>query len=197
MKALKIIGVLILLLVITFYIIVSGSPAEGQIEDSIVINAPVEVVYEEVINIKKLDAWSPWYNLDPDAYTYEGPAEGVGATSKWDSENSELRKGSITIVEATPNQGIKTDMVFDGIDGKFNSWVHLESQGDQTKVTWGYSYSGLGTFWRFIFGLGDTEAEMRPKFEKGLADLKAIAEAKPIPEPEAIEISPDSTEVTE
>ena len=194
MKVLKIVGgivlVLIVVIAIIFYSVVSGQPPEGGLEDSIVINAPVELVYEEVVNIKKLDAWSPWHNLDPDAFTYEGPEEGVGAISKWNSELQDLGKGSLTITEAIPNQSLKTKMVFDGMSGDFASSIKLEETDGQTKVTWGYTFQNLDNVGRFFVGLMDMETEMRPMFVQGLNDLKNIVEAKPIPEPE-----PDSAEI--
>ena len=204
MKALKIIGGiivgLVVLLVIVFYAVVSGQPPEGGLEDSIVINAPAELVYEEVVNIKKLDAWSPWHNMDPDAFSYEGPEEGVGATSKWDSELQDLSKGSVTITEAIPNQGIKTKMTFEGMTGDFASSIKLEETDGQTKVTWGYTFENLDNVGRFFVGLMDMDTDMRPMFVEGLNDLKTIVEAKPIPEPvvlEEVEMDSDSTEMAE
>ncbi len=183
MKALKIIaGIvvgLILIIAVVFFVVVSGQPAHGGLEDSIVINAPAELVYEEVINIKKLDAWSPWHNLDPESFTYEGPEEGIGATSKWNSVLQDLGTGSLTIVEAIPNQGIKTKMDFGGMAGDFSSTVDLEPQGEQTKVTWGYTFENMDALGRFFVGLMDIEKEMRPMFQQGLNDLKNIVEAKP------------------
>lgn len=187
MKILKIILIVIAILVVAGLGIAMMQPAEGSIESSIVINASPESIYEEAVNIKKLDAWSPWYKIEPSAYSYEGPEEGVGATSKWDSENPDLRKGSITIIEVIPNELVKTEMKFDGMDANFGSWVKIEQDGDSSKVTWGYNYSDLGLFWRFLFGLGDMNAEMLPKFEQGLNDLKQIVESKPTPEPEIME----------
>ncbi len=197
MKILKIIIVVVVVLVVGALAFAMMQPSEGKLESSIMINATPESIYEEVVNIKKLDAWSPWYKIEPAAYYYEGPEEGVGATSKWDSENPELRKGSITIIEAVPNKSIKTEMKFEGMDANFGSWVSIEPMGDQSKVTWGYTFGNLSLMWRFIFGLGDMNEEMMPKFEQGLADLKQTVEAKPVAEPEMMEegMESDSTMV--
>lgn len=198
MKILKIVGGIFIILIIAIaigaYSIISGQPAEGGLEDSIVINAPAELVYEEMINIKKLDAWSPWYNLDPEAYSYEGPEEGVGAKSIWNSELQELGTGSLTIVEAVPNKSLKTKMVFGGMAGDFSSHISLEDTGGQTKVVWGYTFENLDNQGRLVVGLMDIEANLRPMFVQGLGDLKAIVEAKPLPQPETIEAVSDSVE---
>lgn len=196
MKVLKIVGAIVVIAIIAFFAMASSADSEGSIESSIVIDAPPEMVYEECIDIKKMDAWSPWHNIEPDAFTYEGPASGVGAKSVWASENPELGNGSLTIIEAVPNESIKTDMVFEGFNGQFNSWVKLEPQDDnKTKVIWGYNYSDLDLMGRFFMSIMDINEEMTPKFEEGLADLKEIVEAKLTPEPEMSEemMESDST----
>ncbi len=196
MKVLKIIGAIVLIAIIAFLAMAWSADAEGSIESSIVIDASPEMVYEECIDIKKMDAWSPWHNIEPGAFTYEGPSSGVGAKSVWSSDNPELGNGSLTIIEAEPNESIKTDMVFEGFNGQFNSWIVLAPQGEnQTKVVWGYNYSDLDLMGRFFMSIMDINEEMTPKFEEGLADLKEIVESKPMPEPKMSEemMESDST----
>lgn len=196
MKILKIIGAIVVIAIIAFVAMALSASPEGSIESSIVIDAPPEMVYEECVDIKKMDAWSPWHNLEPSAFTYEGPASGVGARSVWSSENPELGNGSLEIVEAVPNKSLKTKMVFEGFNGQFYSWVKLEPQGEnKTEVVWGYNYSDLDLIGRFFMSIMDINEEMTPKFEEGLADLKEIVESKPTPEPEMSEemMESDST----
>ena len=198
MKILKIIGAIVALLVIVFFVMSLTSSPEGSLESSITIKAPPEVVYEECVNIKKLDAWSPWHNIEPEAFSYEGPEEGVGAKSIWNSENPDLGVGSLTIVEAVTNEMIKTDMVFEGFNGDFGSWIKLEPNDEGTKVYWGYDYSNLDLIGRFFMSIMDINEEMLPKFDEGLNDLKGIVESKPVPEPVMDEMAEsDSTVVSE
>ncbi len=196
MKILKIIGAIVMIAIIAFVAMALSASPEGSIESSIVIDAPPEMVYEECVDIKKMDAWSPWHNLEPSAFTYEGPASGVGARSVWSSENPELGNGSLEIIEAVPNKSLKTKMVFEGFNGQFYSWVKLEPQDEnKTEVVWGYNYSDLDLIGRFFMSIMDINEEMTPKFEEGLADLKEIVESKPTPEPEMSEemMESDST----
>ncbi|TRX49214.1 SRPBCC family protein [Fulvivirga sp. M361] len=200
MKVLKVIGIILAVVVVifaaTFFIVSSGQPAEGNLESSIVISASPETIYEEAVNIKKLDAWSPWYAMDPGAYTYEGPEEGVGATSKWSSENPELGIGSLKIIEAVENKSIKTQMKFEGFNGNFSSYLNLEPAENGTKVVWGYNYKDIDQVGRFFMGLMDVNEEMMPMFEKGLSDLKQIAEAKPVPTAEVMEPVTEASDST-
>lgn len=187
MKALKIIGIILVLVIGIALVMAIMQPTEGSLESSIMIDASPEMIYEEAVNIKKMDVWSPWYNIEPSAFSYEGPEEGVGATSKWVSENPDLGIGSLTIIEAVPNKSIKTKMVFEGFNGTFNSRLNLTAEGESTKVVWGYDYSELDIVARFFMSLMDINEQMTPMFEEGLVDLKEIVESKPMPEPEIIE----------
>ena len=195
MKILKIIGIILLVIIVGCLGMAIMQSDHGSINSSISINASPESVYEECVNIKKMDAWSPWHAIEPSAFSYEGPEEGVGATSKWNSENPELGIGSLKIIEVTPNEYLKSDMKFEGFDGTFNSWVKIEEEGEGSKVTWGYDYSDIGLMGRFFMSLMDVNEEMLPKFDQGLADLKKIVESKPTPEPEVMEegMASDST----
>jgi len=186
MKVLKVIGIIVGILLIAFLALSLTSSPEGSLESSIIIEAPPAAVYEECVNIKKMDAWSPWYNLDPASFSYEGPEEGVGAKSNWDSEHQELGQGSVTIVEAEENRLIRTKMAFGDFAGDFGSWVKLEPVDEGTKVIWGYDYSNLDLVGRFFMSIMDINEEMMPKFDEGLADLKATVEAKPVEQPDAL-----------
>lgn len=202
MKILKYVGIVIVVLIAAFVIMALMQPDHGSVSSSIKINAAPESVYAECVNIKKMDAWSPWHAIEPSAFSYEGPEEGVGATSKWNSENPDLGIGSLQIVEVRENEYIKSEMKFEGFNGTFNSWVKIEEDGDGSNVTWGYDYSEIDLIGRFFMSLMDINEEMMPKFEKGLSDLKQIVESKPAPQPEVMEegIASDSTmteEVTE
>ncbi|HNP18081.1 MAG TPA: SRPBCC family protein [Fulvivirga sp.] len=197
MKILKIIIVVVVVLVLGALAFAMMQPAEGSLQSSIVINASPASVYEECVDIKKLDAWSPWYNIEPAAFSYEGPVKGIGATSMWDSEKEELGKGSLKIIEAVPNEFIRTEMKFESFPGKFSSWIKLSPEGEGTKVVWGYDYSEINIIGRFFMGMMDINTTMLPMFEQGLADLKQIVEAKPVAEPEMMEeaMESDSTMV--
>ena len=88
-------------------------------------------------------------------------------------------------------------MKFESFPGKFSSWIKLSSEGEGTKVVWGYDYSEINIIGRFFMGMMDINTTMLPMFDQGLADLKQIVEAKPAAEPEMMEeaMESDSTMV--
>ena len=58
--------------------IASCSPTEYSVTRDIEIDAPANLVFEQVNNHKLRDAWSPWERMDPDMQkSYEGPEAGV------------------------------------------------------------------------------------------------------------------------
>src|SRR5689334_697501 len=84
-------------LAVVFVVIVSMRPDDFRVTRSATIPAPLAVVFENVNNLHKWEAWSPWAKMDPSAKTrYEGPPAGVGATFHWDG-NNQVGAGSMTI----------------------------------------------------------------------------------------------------
>jgi len=78
------------LIVVVFVIIVALQPAEFHVTRSAAVAAPAELVFAQVNELKKWEAWSPWVKIDPAMkQTYEGPASGTGpapggpATTRW------------------------------------------------------------------------------------------------------------------
>ncbi|MGZ8847547.1 MAG: polyketide cyclase, partial [Pyrinomonadaceae bacterium] len=57
--------VLIIVLIAVFLVMVMLQPSQYQIERSATINAPAPVVFAQVNDFHKWNAWSPWANLDP------------------------------------------------------------------------------------------------------------------------------------
>jgi effector-binding domain-containing protein len=177
MKALKIIG--IILLVIILIIVGYGMTLSGEahLERSIVINAPVEKVFKEVNSFNTITAWSPWTKLDPEMTTeYSGAAAGVGAKYSWASEVQEVGVGSQEILESRKNEYVKNKMDF-GIDGDFYAEFILEPVEAGTNVTWSYSGKVESLFWKLLL-LG-VEGQLGPMYEEGLVNLKAFVEGLP------------------
>ena len=86
-----------------FAVVVSLRPSEFHVERSASISAPPAVVFEQVNDLHKWQAWSPWAKMDPAAkVSYEGPTAGTGAVFHWDG-NKDVGAGSMTIVDSRPN----------------------------------------------------------------------------------------------
>lgn len=166
-------GVLIALLVV----VVATRPAAFRIERSTQIDAPADVVFAQVNDFKRWDAWSPWAKLDPSmTTTIDGAAQGVGATYAW-SGNSQVGEGRMTITESRPNEKIGVRLQFiKPWQATNTATFRFDSLGQATKVTW--VMEGTNNFIGKAVGLFmDMDAMIGKEFDKGLAQMKSVSEA--------------------
>ena len=164
--------------VVLFLIFVATRPADFCVARSTTIAAPSAVVFTHVNNLHKWDAWSPWAKLDPNAkQTFEGPPEGKGAAFAW-AGNNKVGEGRMEIVESQTNMFIKFRLDFLK-PMKATNYAEFEFKpaGAQTAVTW--SMTGKNNFMGKAFSVFvNCDKMIGSQFEKGLADLKTIAEAE-------------------
>ena len=166
-------------LIVVFVIVVAMQPAEFRVSRSATFAATPAAVFAQVNDLHKWDAWSPWAKLDPNAKnSFEGPAAGVGAAMTW-SGNNEVGEGRMTITESRPDELVRFRLDFmKPMSGTSTAEFTFKPDGGTTVVTWtmsgtnGFIGKAVGLFMNCDKMLGDY-------FEKGLASMKAIAEAKP------------------
>src|SRR6266508_3613709 len=92
--------IIVVVIVVVFVCIVALQPSHYHIERSATINAPASVVFGQVNDFHKWEAWSPWAKIDPAMkQSYEGAPAGAGAIYSW-SGNSQVGEGRMTIVES-------------------------------------------------------------------------------------------------
>ncbi len=163
-------------LIVVLCLVAFALPREVHVERSIEIDAPPEVVYPLIANLKTFHEWSPWADKDPNAkYEWEGPAEGVGAKMSWEG-NSDVGVGTQEITAAVQNESVTTALDF-GDQGQATANFILEKTEKGTKVTWGFDgdmgNNPIGR-WMGLF----LEDMLGPDYEKGLSNLKGMAEKK-------------------
>ncbi|MEP2025223.1 MAG: SRPBCC family protein [Reichenbachiella sp.] len=175
--------VLLVLAILVGLILVIGLviPSNVTLERSTVINAEPSSIYEEVANLKKTNKWSPWDQIDPDGttYTFSGPDSGVGSKKEWESTHDEVGTGSQEVVEAIPNQKVRTELYFGGFDEPSYADFTLEESDGGTQVTWTFEGDmGSNPLYK-LMGLM-MESMLGPTYEEGLANLKSRVESKPV-----------------
>jgi effector-binding domain-containing protein len=177
MKALKIIGIILLVLVGLFLIVAAFLPSKMHIEESVVINKPASLIFKQINSFENFVKWSPFQEMDPEMVnTFEGPKMGVGAKNIWKSKKS--GDGSMTILESVPYSKVTSSLDI-GMEGATNYFEFIEEQGG-TKVTWGVDFPKLSYPGERYGGLM-MPGMMKPIFTKGLENLKKLAEAMPDP----------------
>lgn len=166
------------LLFLGLLIFILTRPNEFRVVRDIFIKAPPEVAFQHVNNLKTWDSWSPWAKLDPNMkMTYGQKHEGPGATYQW-TGNNKVGEGKLSILDARSPDSVKMKLEFirpfkcqNDVDFTF------ERQGDGTKVIWGMD--GKNNFMSKAMCLFMNMDKMVGKdFEKGLASLKSLSEAK-------------------
>src|SRR5881227_3764315 len=94
--------VVIGLMVVIFCVVVALQPSHYHIERAATVNAPAAIVFNQVNDFHKWDAWSPWAKLDSNMkQSYEGPPAGSGAMYSWIG-NSQVGEGRMTITDSKP-----------------------------------------------------------------------------------------------
>lgn len=122
-------------------------------------------------------AWSPWEDVDAEmTRTYAGPDAGVGAHYAW-SGNRKAGRGSMEILSSTPTE-IGVRLAFEKPFKATNHvlFTFLPDGTGATEVTWrmtGEQKGAMALFGTFV----SMDKLVGKDFEKGLARLKAVAEA--------------------
>ena len=174
---LKIILIAIPTIIVVFFITVAMQPSIYRVTRSLPIAAPPDAVFPHMNELKKWEDWNPWGKADPNMkLTYGGPPSGVGANYSW-AGNREVGKGRATITESRPSESVKYKMeFFKPMSGSSEMEFTFKPQGNQTEVT--MTATGEKNFMAKAFCLFVSMDKMiGGKFEKALADLKAIAES--------------------
>lgn len=178
MRVLKTIFIIVLALVALLLIRGLFGAKTFRIERSTVIAAPAEAVFPKIASLKTMYDWSPWKEKDPNAKTtMEGTDGAVGSSMSWEG-NKDVGSGKQEVTELVPNKSMRMALHFiKPWEANNTATFDLAPAGDSTKVTWGLEGEN-GFMMRVMSVFMDMDKMVGPDFEKGLANLKAMAEAE-------------------
>jgi uncharacterized protein YndB with AHSA1/START domain len=157
--------------------VVALLPSDFRIVRSATISAPAAVLFSQVNDFHKWETWSPWAKMDPAAKSsFDGAPSGVGAIFGW-AGNNKVGEGRMTLTESRPNDLIRIKLEFvRPFAGTSTAVFTFRPEGNQTVVTW--AMEGKNSFVARAFCLFVSQDKMiGGEFEKGLAQMKAVAEA--------------------
>lgn len=166
-------------IVAVLVIVTLMQPEDFKVTRSATMKASPQVVFDQVNNYRKWDAWSPWSKLDPNSkVTFTGPESGVGATFAWVG-NSEVGEGRQTIVESRSPELIRIKLeFFKPMEAINDTEFTFKPEGEGTLVTW--TMSGKNNFiGKAISLVMDCDKMVGGYFETGLTNMKGIVEAVP------------------
>ncbi len=168
--------ILILIVLVAALFFVSKQPDEFCTTRSIKIAAPAPVIFPYINDLKRFNQWNPWAKMDPNStVTFEGADQGDGAKMSWKGNNA-VGQGAMTNIETRTNELIRFKMDFlKPMKATNFAEFSLKSEGDFTVVSW--SMKGKNNFISKLFHLlVNCDKMVGTQFEKGLADLKLLAE---------------------
>jgi hypothetical protein len=163
-------------IVALFVGVVALQPPSFRVARTIVIATPPSTVFAQVNDFHNWEAWNPWGKIDPAMkQTYEGAPAGVGAVYSWVG-NGNVGAGRMTITESRSTELIRIKLEFLKPFAATNTAEFtMNPEGEKTALTW--SMTGACNFMAKAFHLFlNMDKMIGGQFEKGLADVKAIAE---------------------
>ena len=171
MKILKYLLFLILLIFIGSAIYFGTKESSYEIKDALIIQAPTQVVFDKVNNLKSWEQWKTWINEDPNInFNYAEQTSGEGASFSWDGKES----GSITTTKVIPNKEIEQELTGRTSRGEVKSkiyWKFDEIDGN-TDVTWTMKgdHSLIDKIYYSISG-ADFNTDMHKRKKSALDDI--------------------------
>jgi hypothetical protein len=162
---------------IIFFVVIAGRPDEFIVSRSGKFFAPPAIIFAQVNDFHKWEAWSPWAKMDPNCKnTFSGAPAGKDAGFAWDG-NKKVGAGRMTILESRSSDLIRIKLEFlKPFKANNTAEFTFKPEGNQTVVTW--SMSGKNNFFFKAFGVFmDCDKMIGKDFGKGLAAMKSVAEA--------------------
>ena len=168
-------------MIAVFLIVAAFQPKDFRVERSGIISAPPPKVFSQVNDLHRFQGWNPWGKIDPAMKTsFEGPPAGTGASYFW-SGNSEVGEGRMTIVESRPSERVRMKLEFlKPFAATHTADFTLAPKGNGTTITWAM-YGEKNYMAKIMCLVMSMDKMVGPDFERGLANLKALAEKDEAP----------------
>ncbi|KWT64210.1 hypothetical protein APY04_3474 [Hyphomicrobium sulfonivorans] len=162
--------------VATALLIAARRPDEFYAARSMAIAAPASHLHGLISNLQQMNRWNP-YALSETRGTghYSGPDAGPGATYHFAGNNG---TGALSVTDSAPDKiGMRLRMTKPmSVDNRVEFTLRPAPADNVTEVTW--AMSGKQSLVGKIFSLFvDCDRMLARDFDRGLTDLKAIAEA--------------------
>ena len=166
----------LVVVIATFLVYAAMRPGAYHVERSATMGAPPDVVLGVVGDFRRFGEWSPWEKIDPAMKrTVEGPPSTVGSSYAWVG-NKDAGEGRMSITEVQPDHiGMKWEFIKPW-EATCSAAITAVPEGDGSRVTW--SMDGTNNYLSKMMSVFVSMDRMIGKdFEKGLAQLKPVAEA--------------------
>jgi len=163
--------------IVLLLLAITTRPSTFHIERAITIAAPPESAFAQVNDFHAWGAWSPWEKIDPQMKrTFAGAPSGTGAIHAW-NDNREIGEGRMTIVTSDEPSRVAIKLeFFEPFAATNDATFTFAPAPHGTKVTW--AMDGRNNFMgKAISLVMNMDRMIGGNFERGLADLKTVAES--------------------
>lgn len=173
---LKTILIVVVVLVAAVLIYAVTKPDQFRIQRTASISAPAEKIFPLINDFHTWSVWSPWEKLDlAMKKTHSGAPQGKGAVLEWDG-NKDVGTGRMEVLESIPSSKILIKLDFlKPFEAHNQAEFTLAPNTGSTQVTWAM-YGPQPYIVKVMSLFCSMDKMVGGQFEKGLADLKALAE---------------------
>ncbi|RFZ92637.1 polyketide cyclase [Mucilaginibacter conchicola] len=165
-------------IIVVVVILAIIAPKGYNIQLSIIINKPRQVVFDYVKFLRNQDNYSKWVMMDPNKrMTYTGTDGTVGFNAAWDSDMKQVGKGNQTIEELVDGERIDIRLVFEKpMSGVGDAYIATQSVTEEsTSVKWAMASKmpfPMNAMLLFI----NMDKMLGKDMEESLANLKQVLE---------------------
>ena len=162
-------------------VVVAAQPGSYQVERRLKVAAPMAVVYEQLADLHRWPAWSPWQPPVEATLACSGPPMGQGARCQVRGKlqaNGAPTEAQLEVIEAVPSQRVVVRLTwFRPSSASAELLFDLQSESSGTRVVWqtrgrlGFGQKFSGLFHRWDTALG-------PDLQRGLAQLDAAGQGR-------------------
>lgn len=152
---------------------------EFSVERDIVVEKPVDEVFDYLRYLRNQDSYSVWAGRDPDMeQEYRGRDGRVGFVSAWEG-NEDVGKGEQEIIEIREGERIDFALrFFEPFESEANAYFITEPEGEnRTRVVWGFE-SSMPYPTNLILLFMDLEEAIGADYQTGLRNLKELLEVE-------------------
>jgi hypothetical protein len=163
-------------LIAVILIYASTQPDTFRIQRTAAIQAAPDKIFAYLNDFHTWTAWSPWEKVDPGMKrVYSGTPSGLGTVYEWEG-NKKIGQGRMEIIESAKPSRIKLKLDFlKPFEAHNTTLFALEPKNGATEVTW--AMEGPSNLMMKVLHLFmNMDKMIGGDFERGLANLKALAE---------------------
>ena len=169
--------VVLLLVIAIFLALALYEPYDVPVSRSILIKAPKEAVFVQMVQFRNWPNWSPWYKIDSTMkFTYSGTDGQPGSSYTWAGIENKTGAGEMK------NTGVEgTTMNFDVLftkprEGSAHGILKAEDTAGMTKATWSFSIHTPFPF-NAMCAFISMDKLLGGDFESGLSNMKQYVES--------------------